>query len=102
MLSIVALMFAGLVQTVSPEGNARVVTVTPNSGAAAAAPGALPDPVRPGDRLICRTESVVGSNRRRRVCMTQAQRDAQRDQSRDLRDGLNRLPAEPLPGSSGG
>lgn len=94
-------MLAALSQT-SEAPAPRVVTVTPNSSSSIAVPGALPDPARPGDRLICRTESVVGSNRRRRVCMTEAQRNAIREQSRDLRDNMNLVPAEPLPSPSGG
>jgi hypothetical protein len=80
----------------------RVVQVTPNSSVAVTAPGALPDAVRPGDRLICRTESVVGSNRRQRVCMTEAQRTAVREQSRDMRERLDNQTAPPLPTASGG
>lgn len=80
----------------------RVVQVTPNSSAAVNAPGSLPDAVRPGDRLICRTESVVGSNRRQRVCMTEAQRTAMREQSRDIRERLDTQTAPPLPSASGG
>lgn len=80
----------------------RVVEVTPNATGAVTAPGSLPDPVQPGDRLVCRTESVVGSNRRRRVCMTQEQRQAMREQSRDLRERMDGLPAEPRPMGSGG
>ena len=79
----------------------RVVEVTPNATAAVTAPGSLPDPTQPGDRLVCRTESVVGSNRRRRVCMTQAQRQAMREQSRNLRERMDSLPVEPSPASSG-
>jgi hypothetical protein len=80
----------------------RVVQVTPNSSATVNSPGSLPDAVRPGDRLICRTESVVGSNRRQRVCMTEAQRSAMREQSRDMREQLDRQAAPPMPGPSGG
>ena len=97
------LLFAALVQDPTPAPpTPRIVTVAPNTTTATVAPGALPDAVREGDRLICRTESVVGTNRRQRVCMTAAQRQAQREQSRDLLDGMNRLPADPLPTASGG
>lgn len=99
MVIMVAVFAAALLQQ---NPNERVVEVTPNRSAAVNAPGMLPDPVQPGDRLICRTESVVGSNRRQRVCMTQAQRNAMRDQSRDMRERMDTLTAPPLKNSANG
>lgn len=39
-------------------------------------------------RLVCRTQAVVGTNRRQRVCMTVAQRNEQRAASLNIRDRL--------------
>jgi hypothetical protein len=59
-----------------------------------------------GDRLVCRTESVVGSNRRRRVCMTVRERDERRETSNSMRDRLDRnldpAAGNPASASSGG
>ncbi len=53
-------------------------------------------------RLVCRTESVVGSNRRRRVCLTAAERDAMRNHSREIRENMDRQYNEGAAGASGG
>ncbi|MDO9588993.1 MAG: hypothetical protein Q8R45_12125 [Brevundimonas sp.] len=37
----------------------------------------------PGDRMVCRREHVLGSNRRERVCMTARQRAQIEDRSRE-------------------
>lgn len=56
-----------------------VVTANANTGAQASAD--------PRDRVVCRREHVLGSNRPQRICQTQRQWEAQRDQSREeLRD----------------
>lgn len=94
--------FAALILIQSTGGDNRTVTVSSSTPVTALAPGSLPEQPREGERLICRTESVVGSNRRKRICMTAAQRDAMREQSRDLREGMDRLAAPPLPTPSGG
>lgn len=99
-MSIALAVFAAALLQQSPAP--RVVQITPNASATAITPGALPDAVRSGDRLICRTESVVGSNRRQRICMTQAQRDAMRDQSRDVRERMDSVTVAPPSISSGG
>ncbi|WP_453977937.1 hypothetical protein [Brevundimonas sp. Marseille-Q4549] len=68
----------------------RPVEIAPGAPSTAAAPGTLPEPARPGDRLICRSETVVGSNRRQRVCMTAVQRDTRRQNGLALRDSMDR------------
>ena len=78
-------LLAALVQQSEP----RTVTVSTATPTAALAPGSLPEQPREGDRLICRTESVVGTNRRKRVCMTAAQRLAAREQSEQFRSSIN-------------
>ncbi len=59
-------------------------------------------PADPRDRIVCRREHVLGSNRPQRICQTQRQWEAQRDQSReDLRDVRERptdLPSMPRGG----
>lgn len=60
----------------------QICDVAPAPAAAAAAP-AGPDP----NEMICRREQVTGSHRRREVCMTRAQREAnRRSTQRELRD----------------
>ena len=97
MLSLFLLTLA--IQT--PQAAPQVVTVAPNTTTSATAPGALPQPMREGERLICRTESVLGSNRRQRVCMTAEQRQQAREQSRELRERLDR-PFNPAAAESNG
>lgn len=41
-------------------------------------------------RLVCQSEPVVGTNRRRRICMTVAERDERRAASRTESDRLDR------------
>lgn len=49
------------------------------------------------ERLVCRRERQVGSNRSQRICVTTKERDAQRDASKDVmrqiegRGALNEL-----------
>ena len=91
-----------LAMTLAQDPSPRPVVVSPTSPVSATNPGSLPDRVQPGERRICRSESVVGSNRRQRVCMTQAQRDQRREESRDYRNRMDTLTSEPLPEPSGG
>lgn len=73
----------------TPSSEPRTVTISPAAPSAAMAPGSLRQTFHEGDRLICRTQSVVGSNRRQRVCMTAAQRAELQAQSKLFRDGMN-------------
>lgn len=43
-----------------------------------------------GDRVICRREHVVGSNRPQRICLPKREWDAMRDDARNNADRLNR------------
>lgn len=54
----------------------------------AAAPSAAADTdtENDGDRVICRRERVLGSNRPQRICMTQTEWQYARDASRETRD----------------
>ena len=56
-------------ETSAPQGT-NVVAANTNSE---------PDP----NEMICRREQVTGSNFRRRVCMTRAERDQRMEESRD-------------------
>ena len=85
-----ALLFALMLSQASSAPSPKTVEIVPGSPPSAAAPGSLPEEVREGDRLICRTEPVLGSNRRQRVCMTAAQRQRLRDESSQFRDSLDR------------
>ena len=53
---------------------------------AAPAKPALDDP----DRIVCTREHVVGSNRPKKICMTVAQREEYRDQTRRTMDETRR------------
>lgn len=57
---------------------------TPGQSGARAAAGSEENP---GDRMVCRREHVMGSNRPQRICMTERQRA---QQSETARDQLNR------------
>ncbi|MET4684562.1 hypothetical protein [Brevundimonas faecalis] len=67
----------------------REVEVSAVAPASANNPGALPNQPQPGERLICRTEPVLGSNRRQRVCMTAEQRARLREESREYRNAMD-------------
>jgi len=45
---------------------------------------------RADEGLVCRSESIVGTNRRRRVCTTAAEREERRDRAVNTRDRLER------------
>ena len=67
----------------------RVVEISPTTPSSAVNPGTLAERPREGDRLICRSESVLGSNRRQRVCMSAQQRDRIRQESQDFRRNMD-------------
>lgn len=68
----------------TPPAVATVPTVLP--------PVVVVEPPRdPEERIVCRTESVVGSNRRQRVCMTLAEREERRVASQSQQQRLDRL-----------
>lgn len=46
------------------------------------------------ERMICKRERIVGSNRPQRICMTARERDAIRDASRNQIDRVQEQPAE--------
>lgn len=68
----------------------------PAAANASEAPAASQSTERPEDRLVCRRERLLGSNRPQRICMTQRQWDNARDTSRDQLDRM-RPGAEELP-----
>lgn len=98
----IVLAFALALQVTSGTPQPRQVEISPGAPASAASPGTLPDPVAPGDRLICRSEPVLGSNRRQRVCMTAEQRDKLRHDSQQLRDSLDSPYNENIGNRNGG
>ncbi len=63
----------------SPSPDAQAATA-PAAAPASSASGEA-DPL---DRVVCRTEAVVGTRFDSRVCMTRRQWDARRDESRRL------------------
>ncbi len=76
----------------------RAVETTPTEPRPVTAAPATPptSAARPEERVICRSERVVGSNRMQRVCMTRAQRQAVHDQFREARERMDtNRPAEP-------
>lgn len=71
-----ALVVAGCASPPAPE-NSVAATGTAASVAAGAESGDDPD------ELICRREQVTGTNFRRRVCMTRAQREQEQSDSQE-------------------
>ena len=49
------------------------------------------------ERVICRREHVVGSNRPQRICMTRREWNAVRENSQDTMRQMERGSAQPLP-----
>jgi hypothetical protein len=76
-----ALLFQASQTTAPPTAPAQapVATTLPPVSVTGAAPAA-----DPADRIVCRREHVMGSNRPQRVCMTVRQRDLEREQSREF------------------
>jgi hypothetical protein len=69
----------------TPQAPATPATTPPPTTVSPAAPTSrTPEP------LICRTQAVVGSNRRQRVCMTVAERDERRQSGASVRERLER------------
>lgn len=88
-LSLAILAAAGAV-AFAPVAQAGEESPAPAAAPAATTPAAKPAMDDP-NRLICKREHVVGSNRPQKVCMTVAQRDAAREASaRAMEDGLAR------------
>jgi hypothetical protein len=83
---LIALMF---MVTMSQQAEPKTVTISNDTPATALNPGTLPERPREGDRLICRSETVIGSNRRKRICMTAEQRQMAREQSEQFRSSIN-------------
>ncbi|MDH4384725.1 MAG: hypothetical protein QE280_04710 [Caulobacter sp.] len=67
-----------------------------------------PAPAKPGiddpNRLICKREHVVGSNRPQKICMTAAERQRLKDKADDFLDPTRSTPgeADALRSSQGG
>ena len=76
----------------------------PVAPAAAAAETPTPAEDDPEERIVCRREHVVGSNRRQQVCMSVRQRSELRDESRRQADRTGRgndrqdIPVHPVSG----
>lgn len=75
---------------------ALLLLTVPETETAPAPPSA---PRTEEDRVICKRERLVGSNRPQKVCMTQRERAQMRDRSRDMMDRSTREEARPLPSS---
>lgn len=65
-------------------------SAAPPPATAATATAEAQTPTEGPDRVVCRSQSVVGSNRRQRICMTARERDRQRDESREYRERMDR------------
>ena len=89
MVATVMLIALVIILAMGQQAEPKVVTLSNSTPTTALNPGALPEQPREGERLICRTETVIGSNRRRRICMTAAQRQAAREQSEQFRSSIN-------------
>lgn len=80
----------------APQTPSVAASAAPETPAAAQAPAPAEDP---GDRMVCRREHVLGSNRRERICMTQRQRAELQDRSeQELRRAGRGSDTHALPG----
>ncbi len=90
-MTILLLLASLLVQ--DPQAPNGPVTTLPQVEVAGEAPVATPqagDDNREDQRMVCRSELTMGSNRRKRVCMTVAERRAMAEESREYRDSIDR------------
>lgn len=75
-------------------GLAAGLTAPASAFAAASSTSTPSAPAKPAlddpDRIVCVRQRVVGSNRPKKVCMTVAQREAYRDQTRRTMDESRR------------
>lgn len=81
-----ALLAAAAVLAVASPSLAQ--TATPTASPAAPKKGGMDDP----NRIVCKKEHVVGSNRPQKVCMTVAERERLKDQADLLTDPGRRTP----------
>jgi len=71
--------------------------------AAPAAPApSVSEPANEDNRMVCRRERVVGSNRPQKVCLTRQQWQEQRDNSRQMMDRTSPGRGEELPSNRAG
>jgi hypothetical protein len=92
-LSLAVALSAGVL-AFAPVASARDADPTPAPATTPAKP-AKDDP----NRIVCKREHVVGSNRPKKVCMTVAQREALKDAAdRALDPGRRRVADPTLPG----
>ncbi len=68
---------------------------------AAPAPS-VSEPANEDNRMVCRRERVVGSNRPQKVCLTRQQWQEQRDNSRQMMDRTSPGRGEELPSNRAG
>lgn len=87
-LVVVLGLAAGLSAPVAAYAADSANSTPPASAPSAPAKPAQDDP----DRIVCTREHVVGSNRPKKVCMTVAQREEYRDQTRRTMDESRRGP----------
>lgn len=86
---IVLWISAALAMQASPAPNSQIAA----GNEQAAANRTIDDP----ERVICRRERVVGTNRPQRTCMTARQWDAAREASREALDKAERGQVQVLP-----
>ncbi|GAB2524983.1 hypothetical protein [Lysobacter humi (ex Lee et al. 2017)] len=82
-----SVLMVGTVAAQAPSG-----PVTPAPAVAAPAPAATAA-VRPGDKLICRSERVTGTRNAKRVCRTAEQIEADRKAAREFTEMGQRKPS---------
>lgn len=61
----------------------------------------ISEPTNEDNRIVCRRERVVGSNRPQKICLTRQQWQEQRDNSRQMMDRTSPGRGEELPSNRG-
>jgi hypothetical protein len=82
----VAMLVAGILQSTAQTPQPSAGVQAPPSTSTATANRTQSD----DERVVCRRERMMGSNRSERVCMTVGQRNALRQSTRDQLDRLDR------------
>lgn len=93
---LVALFVSALVLQEAPRPTPAAPTAPAGAAQAANTPQAVPREEE-GQRMVCRRERLVGSNRPQRICMTSAEWQQARDTSREVAERMNRQQPQALP-----
>jgi len=103
-LSVAVLALLMATGAVEPGDTPAVATPSAASTPSASPPSQARTGLNDPNRLICKREHVVGSNRPQKICMTAAERQRLKDKADDLLDPTRSTPgeADALRSSQGG